>query len=72
MIVIARLPGIYGNVNRPCPRAAPSDSGRFTAINPSLEPQTPIHEERGSGNIVYNECVKLRNVTLKSDRFVCN
>ena len=55
MIVIARLPGIYGNVNCPCPRAAPSDSGRFTAINPSLEPQTPIHEERGSGNIVYNE-----------------
>ena len=34
IIVIARLPGIYGNVNRPCPRAAPSDSGRFTAINP--------------------------------------
>ena len=30
----ARLPGIYGNVNRPCPRASPSDSGRFTAINP--------------------------------------
>ena len=36
IIVIARLPGIYGNVNRPCPRAAPSDSGRFTAINPWL------------------------------------
>ena len=34
IIVIARLPGIYGNVNRPCPRATPSDSGRFTAINP--------------------------------------
>ena len=34
IIVIARLPGIYGNVNRPCPQAAPSDSGRFTAINP--------------------------------------
>ena len=34
IIVIARLPGIYGNVNRPCPRAAPSDSGRFIAINP--------------------------------------
>ena len=32
--VIARLLGIYGNVNRPCPRASPSDSGRFTAINP--------------------------------------
>ena len=32
--VIARLPGIYGDVNRPCPRATPSDSGRFTAINP--------------------------------------
>ena len=32
--VKAQLPGIYGNVNRPCPRAAPSDSGRFTAINP--------------------------------------
>ena len=31
--VIARLLGIY-NVNRPCPRASPSDSGRFTAINP--------------------------------------
>ena len=34
IIVIARLPGIYGDVNRPCPRATPSDSGRFTAINP--------------------------------------
>ena len=34
IIVIARLPGIYGNVNRPCPRAMPSDSGRFIAINP--------------------------------------
>ena len=34
IIVIARLPGIYGNVNRPCPRASPSDSGRFTAISP--------------------------------------
>ena len=34
IIVIARLPGIYGNVNHSCPRAAPSDSGRFTAINP--------------------------------------
>ena len=32
--VKAQLPGIYGNVNRPCPRVAPSDSGRFTAINP--------------------------------------
>ena len=32
--VKAQLPAIYGNVNRPCPRAAPSDSGRFTAINP--------------------------------------
>ena len=34
IMVIARLPGIYGNVNRHYPRAAPSDSGRFTAINP--------------------------------------
>ena len=25
--------GIY-NVNHPCPRASPSDLGRFTAINP--------------------------------------
>ena len=33
--VKARLPGIYGNVNRPCPRATPSDSGQFTAINPT-------------------------------------
>ena len=32
--VIARLLGIYGIVNRPCPRASPSDLGRFTAINP--------------------------------------
>ena len=32
--VIAWLLGIYGIVNRPCPRASPSDSGRFTAINP--------------------------------------
>ena len=30
----AQLPGIYGNVNRLCPRAAPSDLGRFTAVNP--------------------------------------
>ena len=34
IIVIAQLPEIYGNVNRPYPRATPSDSGRFTAINP--------------------------------------
>ena len=34
IIVIARLPGNYGNVNRPCPRASPSDSGQFTVINP--------------------------------------
>ena len=34
IIVIARLPRIYGNVNCPCPRASPSDSGQFTAINP--------------------------------------
>ena len=27
IIVIARLPGNYGNVNSPCPRAMPSDSG---------------------------------------------
>ena len=32
--LIARLPGIYGNVNEPCPRAAPSDSVSFTAIKP--------------------------------------
>ena len=32
--VKAQLPGIYGNVNRPYPRAVPLDSGRFTAINP--------------------------------------
>ena len=32
--VKAQLPGIYGNINRPCPRAMPSDSGQFTAINP--------------------------------------
>ena len=24
--VKAQLPGIYGNVNQPCPRAVPSDS----------------------------------------------
>ena len=24
--LVAQLPGIYGDVNRPCPRAAPSDS----------------------------------------------
>ena len=34
LIIITQLPGIYGNVNRPCPWATPSDSGRFTAINP--------------------------------------
>ena len=27
--LIARLPGIYGDVNKPCPRAAPSDSVRL-------------------------------------------
>ena len=32
--LIAQLSGIYGNVNRPCPWATPSDQGRFTAINP--------------------------------------
>ena len=32
--LIAQLPGIYGNVNRPCPQAMPPDSGQFTAINP--------------------------------------
>ena len=32
--VKAQLPGIYGNVNRPCPRATPSDSDQFTDINP--------------------------------------
>ena len=32
--LIPQLPGIYGNINRPCPRAVSSDSGRFTAINP--------------------------------------
>ena len=26
---IAQLPGIYGNVNRPCPWATSSDSGQF-------------------------------------------
>lgn len=31
--VKAQLKGIYGNVNCPCPRAVPLDSGRFTAIN---------------------------------------
>ena len=34
MVVIARLPGIYGNVNRPCPQVSSLDSGQFTAINP--------------------------------------
>ena len=29
--LLAQLPGIYGSVNCPCPRAMPSDSG---AINP--------------------------------------
>ena len=31
VILTARLPGIYGDVNCPCPRAIPSDSGQFTA-----------------------------------------
>ena len=35
IIVIAWLPGIYGNVNHPCPRTSPSNLGQFTAINPS-------------------------------------
>ena len=34
IILIAQLPGIYGNINCPCPQATPSDSGQFTAINP--------------------------------------
>ena len=34
IVVIAWLPGIYGNVNCPCPWALPSESGRFTGINP--------------------------------------
>ena len=34
IIVIAWLPGIYGNINHPCPQASTSDSGQFTAINP--------------------------------------
>ena len=32
--LVAQLPRIYGNVNRPCPWVTPSDSDRFTAINP--------------------------------------
>ena len=32
--------GIYGNVNHPCPQATPSDSGRFTALNPWPRPIT--------------------------------
>jgi hypothetical protein len=32
--LIAQLLGSYGDVNRPCPRATPSDSGRFIAITP--------------------------------------
>ena len=43
IIVIARLPGIYGDVNRPCSRATPSDSDRFTAINPWPRAITIIH-----------------------------
>ena len=39
--VIAQLLRIYGNVNRPCPQALPSDSGRFTAIQESLPPPGP-------------------------------
>ena len=34
ILVIARLPGIYGNINCPCLQASPLDSGQFTAINP--------------------------------------
>ena len=32
--VKAQLPGIHDNENQPYPRATPSDSGQFTAINP--------------------------------------
>ena len=34
IIVIARLPGIYSDINRSCPRATSSDSGWFTVIYP--------------------------------------
>ena len=34
IIIIARLPGIYGDVDHPCPQTMLLDSGRFTAINP--------------------------------------
>ena len=54
--LIAQLPGIYGNVNRPCPLATPSDSGRFTAINPGQ-----------LGNNYYIHC-KNKKVNLTTKR----
>ena len=42
--VKAQLPGIYGNVNRPCPRAAPSDSGQFTVHRAFVERK--LHKRR--------------------------
>ena len=34
ILFIARLAGIYGDVNHPCPWTTPLNSGWFTAINP--------------------------------------
>ena len=45
--VKAQLPGIYDNVNRPCPRAAPSDSV-------GLLPQIPGD---WALTITYNFCI---------------
>ena len=43
--LIAQLSGFYGNINHPCPRTTPLDSGWFTAINPGQ-----------LGKIYYEEC----------------
>ena len=40
---VARDFNNYGNVNHPCPRATPSDSGWFTAKNPRQRKQYLLH-----------------------------
>ena len=59
--LIAQLPGIYGNVNCPCSRATPSDSGQFTAIDP-----------RQLGNNYYVLCINYYADELYIIILLCN
>ena len=62
IILTARLPWIYGNVNCPCPRASPSDSGRFTAINP----QHPCYNYNLSCSPFIHACILLYSAHVKT------